>query len=153
MSVEEYMDPLSKKLLKEMGLMQAQTGRMLRNMSVSRMMPMSSARWQPPVDIYEAEEVVYIYVDVAGVEQTDLEVTAADRRVYIRGTRRLPFLGSIACVHQLEIELGEFELSVDLPVTVDVGKVESRYGNGILIVTLPKRRKAGKVNIEITPGA
>ncbi|WP_028582301.1 Hsp20/alpha crystallin family protein [Desulfogranum japonicum] len=147
------MDPLKKKLLKEMGFMQEQTGRMLRNMSIARMMPMSSARWQPPVDIYEAEQFVYVYVDVAGVEQTDLQVTVDDRRVYIWGKRQLPFLGTIACVHQLEIELGDFELSVDLPVVVDVDKVESRYSNGILIVTLPKRQKAGKVNIAITPGA
>ncbi len=146
------MDPFSKKILKELEQMQQQTGRMLRNMSISRMMPMESGSWQPPVDIYEAENEVYVYVDIAGVEQDDLDVSVDEHRLKISGSRQLPTQKSIACIHQLEIELGAFERVISLPSVIDVDKVDSRYIHGILVVTLPKRQKKGKVKIRITPG-
>jgi HSP20 family protein len=40
-----------------------------------------------------------------------------------------------------------------LPSVVDVEGVDSTYINGILVVTLPKRIKKGKVTIRITSGA
>lgn len=146
------MDPFSKKLFKELEQMQQQTGRMLRSMSLSRMMPMDPGNWQPPVDIYEAEQEIYVYVDLAGAERETLQVTVDEQRLLISGRRQLPAQKSIACIHQLEIELGDFRRTVVLPSRVDVERADSTYTNGILVVTLPKRLKAGKVNIRINPG-
>ncbi len=146
------MDTFSKKLFKELEEMQQQTGRMLRSMSISRMMPMETAVWQPPVDIYEAEHETYVYADLAGVDPDLLEVIVDDQKLLIKGKRQLPKQKSIACIHQLEIELGGFERSVSLPSAVDFEQVSSVYSNGILVVTLPKRKQPGKVNIEITSG-
>ncbi|WP_028583315.1 Hsp20/alpha crystallin family protein [Desulfogranum mediterraneum] len=146
------MDPFSKKLFQELEQMQQQTGRMLRSMSISRMMPMESGCWQPPVDIYEAENELYVYVDLAGVDPSQLQVTVDEQHLQISGKRQLPAQQSIACIHQLEIELGEFQRVVVLPSMVNVEAVDSTYTNGILVVTLPKRVKKGKVNIRITPG-
>jgi len=75
-----------------------------------------------------------------------------DRRLQISGMRQLPAHQSIACVHQLEIELGGFQRTVVLPAAVDVEGVDSTYANGILVVTLPKRTRKGRVAIRITPG-
>ena len=60
---------------------------------------------------------------------------------------------AIACIHQLEIELGAFQRTVTLPAVVDVDRVQSAYSGGILAVTLPKRARKGRVTISITPGA
>ncbi len=146
------MDPFSKKLFKELEQMQQQTGRMLRNMSIARMVPMDAGGWEPPVDIYEGENEIYVYVDIAGVERQNLQVTVDEQRLLIRGNRQLPAQKSIACIHQLEIELGDFQRTVVLPAMVDVENTTSSYADGILVVRLPKRVKKGKVNIEIQPG-
>jgi HSP20 family protein len=146
------MDPISKKLLEELQQMQ-RTGRIMRNMSVCRMMPMESEGWQPAVDIYEAENNVYVYADLAGVAAETLRVTVDGRHLRISGIRQLPAHPSIACIHQLEIELGVFQRVVILPSIVDVEGVDSTYLNGILVVTLPKRIRKGKVTIRITSGA
>jgi HSP20 family protein len=146
------MDPFSKRLFKELEQMQSQTGKMLRNLSLSRMMPMETGLCQPPVDIYEAESEVYVYVDVAGVDGQSLKVTVDEHHLKISGSRSLPAHNSIACIHQLEIELGQFQRTVALPSAIEVDCVESRYENGILVVTLPKRRRPGKVNITISAG-
>jgi HSP20 family protein len=142
-------DSLSEKLLKEIKEMQ-QTGRMLRNMSLARMMSMQSGGWLPPVDVYESEDEYYIYFDVAGIDHDSLSVTVEGQQVKVSGRRQLPLNKSIACVHQLEIELGEFSRSIPLPRSVEIDSVSSSYAQGILTVTLPKRQKKGKINITIS---
>lgn len=146
------MDPISKKILEELEQMQQHTGRILRSMSLSRMMPMESGSWQPAIDIYEADSKVYVYADLAGVVAETLRVTVDGQRLQISGIRQLPPHPSIACIHQLEIELGAFQRTVALPSVVDVEGVDSTYVSGILVVTLPKRMRKGKVTIRITPG-
>ena len=146
------MDPFSKKIFKELEQMQQQTGRMLRNMSLSRMMPMETGRWEPPADIYEAETEIYVFMDIAGVDSDNLQVTVDGQKLVVSGKRELPPQQSIACIHQLEIELGSFQRTVMLPSIIDVDLVNSSYSNGILMVVLPKRIKKGKVNIQVTPG-
>ncbi len=145
------MDPIRKKMLEELEQMQ-RTGRILRNMSLCRRVPMAMEGWQPAVDIYEAENNVYIYADLAGVVPESLRVTVDGHLLQISGVRQLPAHPSIACIHQLEIELGVFQRTVALPSMVVVEEVESAYTNGILVVTLPKRTKKGKVTIRITSG-
>jgi HSP20 family protein len=149
---EVPMDPFSKKMLEELEQMQQQAGRMLRRMSLSRMMPMEPVRWQPAVDVYEAENSVYVYAELAGVDNDTLQVLVDDQRLHLSGMRQLPSHPSIACIHQLEIELGAFERTVTLPSAVEVDQVESAYANGILVVTLPKRQKQSRVTIRIESG-
>jgi len=146
------MDPFSKKLLEELEQMQQHTGRILRSMSLSRMIPVEMDGWQPAVDIYEAENSIYIYAELAGVTGDSLRVTVDGQQLRISGERQLPPHPSIACIHQLEIELGDFQRTLPLPSAVEVEGVESTYINGILMVTLPKRTRKGKVKIRITPG-
>ena len=71
----------------------------------------------------------------------------------LSGVRELPTPEAIACVHQLEMELGAFQRTVTLPAVVDVDRVQSAYSSGILAVTLPKRARKGRVTICIKPGA
>ena len=146
------MDPFSKKLLEELEQMQQHTGRILRSMSLSRMMPMETDGWQPAVDIYEAENQIYVYAELAGVVSDSLQVTMDGQQLRISGVRQLPPHQSIACIHQLEIELGGFQRTLTLPSAVEVAGVESIYTNGLLVVTLPKQTRKSKVTIRITPG-
>ena len=147
---EDIVDTMSRKLLKEMEEMQQRTGRMLRTMSMSRMLNMGSGASLPPMDIYESEREYYIYADLAGVDAQSFSVVVDGHQVRIHGKRHLPPHKDIACVHQLEIELGVFDRTVNLPGAVDVEAVTSTYTNGILRVTLPKRQARGRVNIAIT---
>ena len=103
------MDPFSKKLLEELEQMQQHTGRILRTMSLPRMMSTDAGGWQPAMDIYEAEDSIFVYAELAGVVAESLKVTVDGQRISISGIRQLPSHKSIACIHQLEIELGAFQ--------------------------------------------
>ncbi|MBC8208967.1 MAG: Hsp20/alpha crystallin family protein [Desulfobulbaceae bacterium] len=141
------MDPLSKKIMQELAVMQ-QSGRMLRNLSLSRMM--KATAWQPAVDIYEGDDEILLHLDLAGVDPRNISVLVDEFQVRISGRRQLLAQEEIACVHQLEIEQGAFERIVTLPVQVDGSRAESRYHQGILVLALPKRVCSGKVRITIS---
>ncbi len=144
------MDLLKKKLAREIEEMQHHSSRMMRNMSLARMLPFESGTCQPHVDVYESEGEFYIYFDVAGAESKSLSVIADDKQVRVSGRRELPGNTPIACVHQLEIEMGSFDRLIPLPARVDVDMVTSTYKNGVLVITLPKKKMSGKVNVTIT---
>jgi len=139
------MAPLSKKLFREIQEMQIQTSRMLRNMSFPRMVKIESGLWQPPVDIYESDEEITVYCDLAGVMKDSLELLVEEHQLHISGRRQLPRTQVMAgerpvmSIHQLEIELGAFARTVPLPVIIDVEQVSSFYLDGILVVSLKKR--------------
>ncbi len=144
------MDSLTKKLFKELEEMQQQTGRMLRNMSITRMMPFESGSNQPPVDVYEAEGEICVYLDIAGADRESLSVVADDQHVRVSGRRELPAKKSIACIHQLELELGTFDRTISLPSAVEVDEVTSSYKDGILTVILPKKQMKGRINVQVS---
>ena len=147
------MDPFRKRMLKELEQMQQHhTGRILRGMSLLRRMPLESDGWQPATDMYEADDHILVYVDLAGVVGDTLRVTVDGRQLHISGYRELPAHHAIACIHQLEIELGAFQRTVLLPAAIDVEGVESAYSNGILMVSLPRKSLQGRVSIRIVSG-
>jgi len=133
------MAPISRKLFREIQEMQMQAGRMMRDMSFTRMVKIESGPWQPPVDIYESDEEITVYCDLAGVMKDSLELLVEEHQLHISGRRQLPRTLSVVCIHQLEIELGAFARTVALPVIIDVEQVSYSYLDGILIVSLRKR--------------
>ncbi len=146
------MAPLNKRLLREIQEMQAQTGRMLRNMSFPRMIRLESDRWQPSVDIYESDEEITVYFELAGVTKDSLELLVEECQMHIRGKRQLSKPQSIVRIHQLEIELGVFERTVALPAMIDVAQASSSYIDGILVVSLKKRMVESQIMVRIEVG-
>jgi len=149
---EVALDSLNKKLLKELEDMQLQTGRMLRNMSIGRLISPGSGPWSPPVDIYESQGEFYVYADLAGADKESLSVIAAENQLRFYGTRKMATMKNINCVHQLEIELGSFDRTINLPGSIEVDQVSSNYTDGILTIVLPKKKRKGRINITISSG-
>ncbi len=145
------MERYRKKLIAELEAMQ-EAGRMLRNLSLARMTPMGGPNWQPPMDIYEAETAFFLIAELAGVGKDDLRVVVDEHQIRISGARELPLHQAIACVHQLEIEVGRFERTLHLPAPVDIERVSSVYRDGMLVVTLPKKTRKSRVRITVISG-
>jgi HSP20 family molecular chaperone IbpA len=96
--------------------------------------------WRPQADIYETADSLVVAVDLAGVDQNDLEVQLFADGLVIRGRRRLRLAGSNALYHQAQIRQGRFLIEVSIPVGVDASRVEATYESGLLQIVF------GKVN-------
>lgn len=70
--------------------------------------------WEPPVDVFEAGEQVWILVALPGVEPEDVQVLLEGSSLVVRGTRLLPRECRHSGVQRLEIPQGVFERRIQL---------------------------------------
>jgi HSP20 family protein len=75
----------------------------------------SRAVWEPPVDIFESEDELWIVAALPGVEPSRLDIAVEAGVLIIAGERRTPTLQRAAAIHRLEIPHGRFERRIALP--------------------------------------
>jgi len=108
-----------------------------------RLRLLAQPRWRPDADTYETATTVEIMVDLAGIEEDDLEVQLFEDVLVVEGRRQLPSCQEGAVYHAVGIRQGPFRVELPLPAPVDAERVEARYDRGVLRITLPKRAEAG----------
>jgi HSP20 family protein len=95
--------------------------------------------WQPDVDVFETEDAFVVRAELAGVRRGELRVTVDGETLRIRGMRDGD--GSRAVrLHQMEIATGPFERSLRIPAEVDRDRVTAHLEDGLLTVTMEKRK-------------
>ncbi len=94
--------------------------------------------WRPPTDFYETEENFVVRVEVAGMQDTDFQVTLGQQHLQIHGVRA--DVSERRAFHQMEIPYGEFVTDVELPSPVVFEQIDAVYREGFLRIVLPKAR-------------
>jgi len=103
----------------------------------------------PPINITQDNDSIYVRAEVPGINANDLEISAQGRRLSISGKRAIAKESDRASYHRKERAEGEFNRTVALPSEFEVAKVDARYKNGILTVTLPKAEVAKPRQIQV----
>ena len=96
--------------------------------------------WRPPADVCESESTIVVTVDLAGIDQDDLDVVLFEDALIVEGSRRLPSDPGVV-YHLAEIRQGPFRLELRLPASVDQERVNARYDQGLLRITFLKSRR------------
>ena len=71
--------------------------------------------WEPPCDMYETAEALWLMVALPGVPPDRLEIRLDSAALAIAGVRPLPEFPRSAVLHRLEIPYGRFERRIELP--------------------------------------
>jgi HSP20 family protein len=98
--------------------------------------------FRPAVNLYETREAFVVCVDLAGMDQKDIEVSLERGNVVIRGRRQSPMPPDGAraiAVHLMEIDHGTFCRTVEVPAGVNEDSIAANYHLGMLWITLPKK--------------
>lgn len=111
-----------------------------------------TSAWMPPCDVFEDKEAVRIIMEVPGVKPGDVKLSLENNMLTIRGEKKQVAEEKSDRVHRYERSYGVFERSFALPSTVDTDRIEARYDNGVLTVTLPKAERAQPRQIEVKTG-
>ncbi len=101
-----------------------------------------TSSWIPATDVFEDKDSVKIVVEVPGVRPEDVKISLENNILTIRGEKKQEAEEKNERVHRYERSYGVFERSFALPTTVDPDKVEARYQDGILAITIPKSERA-----------
>ena len=123
-------------------------GRSLRQMEEET----AACAWTPAVNILEREEGIVISADLPGLKAEDVDVTVDNGVLTIKGERTLEEVSEGETYHRVERSYGSFERSFSIPNSVDPKKIEARFTNGEMTITLPKREesKPRSVKVKVT---
>jgi HSP20 family protein len=96
----------------------------------------------PPLNVTQDDDNFYIRAEIPGIDPKQLQISALRNRVSLAGKRELPKEHERASYHRKERSEGSFNRTLTLPTFIDAERVDARYTDGILMLTLPKAEEA-----------
>jgi HSP20 family protein len=110
----------------------------------------SSYSFVPKVDILENDTAYEINVAVPGLNKEDFKIDLNDNFLTISGERKFSKEKKENNLHVVETQYGNFSRSFSIPENVDTSKINAKYTNGILEITVPKdEKKTLKATIKV----
>ncbi|MGQ9524568.1 MAG: Hsp20/alpha crystallin family protein [Armatimonadota bacterium] len=109
----------------------------------------STRVWSPPVDVYEDDEEIVLYVELAGMNQEDIHIELTSDTLTIRGERKFEDGQRRDRFIRVERAYGEFRRSFTLSMPVKADEVRATYKAGILEIHLPKAEEIRPRKVEV----
>jgi HSP20 family protein len=94
--------------------------------------------WAPAAEVYETPTEYVIVVELAGVPEDAVDVTAQDATVAVRGSRPFRRVSKDARYLASDRTYGVFERLFACPRYVPVDKMRTEFADGVLTITFPK---------------
>ena len=108
----------------------------------------------PHVDLVEHDKDFILTVEMAGMDEKDIDVQFADQCVILRGERKAMHDEKKDDLRCIERFYGQFERRIPLGVDIETDKAKAQLHNGVLTVTLPKAEQSQSAHrIPITAAA
>lgn len=105
----------------------------------------------PRINLREDGDHVYLEALLPGVDPGELEMSVLKGTLTLAGERRKVEANG-ATWHRRERGAGRFLRAIDLPVEIDIDRVQADYRDGLLTVSLPKAEKERPRKVEIKAG-
>jgi len=108
---------------------------------------LSNATWSPVVDIHEDNDSYHISVDLPGVKPEEIEVTAHNNVLSIRGARNV--VNENKEQKRSERIYGSFLREFSMPENADLDRIEAKCNHGVLDLVVPKTPKSEPKRIAV----
>ena len=105
--------------------------------------------WCPCVDVRETKESFVFVAELPGVTKDDVKISFQDNTLTLRGEKKGEKETKGENFHRMERQYGGFQRSFQLPCAVMADKIEAKFKDGILTITLPKAEEARPKEIPI----
>jgi HSP20 family protein len=106
----------------------------------------------PAFDVKETKEAFVFKADIAGVKESDIEVSSTGNRLSISGKRESEKEEQGDTYYACERSYGSFTRSFTLPEQADAAHIKAELKNGELTVVVPKAPAAVAQRIPVTSG-
>lgn len=103
----------------------------------------------PAADILEAESGITLRIDLPGHDAKSIQVKVEDGVLTVRSERKAEAVAEGTTLRRQERATGVAARQFRLPDTVDATRVEARYDNGVLSLTLPRREETKPRVVEV----
>jgi HSP20 family molecular chaperone IbpA len=95
----------------------------------------------PRTDIYEVGDDIILALDMPGINENAIEITLEKNVLNVKGYAQIDDPDEYSLTFA-EYESGDYERSFRVSDAVDKNKIEARYQDGVLRLTLPKAEQA-----------
>lgn len=95
----------------------------------------------PKTDVVESATAYEVHLAVPGLNKEDFNIEVNDNHLVVSGERKFSNEKKEKNYHAIETHYGSFSRSFTLPENVDASKINAKYNNGILEITIPKDEK------------
>ena len=92
----------------------------------------------PPINVGATPERVDVYLFAAGLDPKSLDISIQQNLLAVSGDRKVP-VDEAADYYRQERFDGEFRRVITLPDDVDPDRVEAKYRDGVLQITVQRR--------------
>jgi HSP20 family protein len=110
----------------------------------------TSTAWKPPADLQEESDRFILRADVPGVAAKDIEVSAEDGMLTVRGERPAKERVNSEGFEHIERAAGTFLRRFTLPESARAEAIKARYADGVLEIEIPKQPRVETKRILIT---
>ena len=104
-------------------------------------MTLAQTTWRPSTDVYETSAAIGVTIELAGVDEDELDVLLYEDALVIEGQRRVPIPplpDGTGVYHAAEIRQGRFRVELGLPAAIEPERADARYDRGLLQISLLK---------------
>jgi HSP20 family protein len=100
-------------------------------------------------DLAESDDEVTVRAEMPGVDPKDVEISVSGHVLTISGEKKQETEEKQRNYHYVERQFGSFHRTVQLPSSVDPDKVDAKFKNGVLTVSVSKRPEAKARRIQV----
>lgn len=101
-----------------------------------------SSQTFPQVNVSQDDDNFFVRAVLPGVKASELTITALRNRLSIGGRREIPREIEKVSYHRRERVGDAFSRTITLPSEIRTDKVDARYADGVLTLTLPKAEES-----------
>lgn len=106
-------------------------------------------QWSPAIDIYDSKDSLLVKADLPGLTKDEIEISVRDNNLIIKGEKKKDTEIKEDNYYKTERFYGSFFRTLQLPMDVDANKVDAKYQDGVLSLTLPKKEESLPKQIKI----
>jgi HSP20 family protein len=110
---------------------------------------MKGDSWNPSVDIYETDDVLFLTAEIPGLDEKDIEIQIEDNTLSLKGERQFAKETKEENYRRIERSYGSFCRSFSLPRHIDQENIKANHENGVLKITMPKKKELKPKTIKI----
>lgn len=105
--------------------------------------------WMPVVDVTETGKEVVVQAELPGMEAKDIDISLNGKVLTLKGERKQVKEDKDKNYHRIERRYGSFSRSIELPADVEADKVEAKYKDGVLKISLTKTKEQSVKKVEV----
>ena len=105
----------------------------------------------PPIEMYEKDDHFMVRAELPGMKKEDIDISLVGETLTIKGEKKTEEEVKEDDYYFCERSYGSFQRSVTLPSAVDTKRIEAKFSDGVLELSIPKSEEVKPKKVEIKP--